>query len=195
MLTDRQQKFYDRFSDLLLLSSSADFIEKEWISDAKNAINRGENFNKVITVMMQKMTNADDSELSDLTPNVKKLLDDLIESYGTPPPLKENWKNNDPDYIYVPGSGRYGGGWRLRENVVSRKHSIEHKEQGRDGSGILIMKICLGVLLFSAILFFYILKVFPYISNKYGPIGIILSLILIMILLSYFGNLKRKKKS
>lgn len=91
MLTDRQQKYYDRISSLLLLSSSADFIEKQWLSDAKNDIDKNQDFKGTITVLMQKMQDSETIGRNVLTPNVKKLFEDLLSSYGTLEPLNKSW--------------------------------------------------------------------------------------------------------
>lgn len=57
---------------------------------------------------MQKMQDSETTGQNVLTPNVKKLFEDLLSFYGTPEPMKKSWRNSDPDYIFVLGSGRVG---------------------------------------------------------------------------------------
>ncbi|MCL2677316.1 MAG: hypothetical protein FWE43_04600 [Streptococcaceae bacterium] len=111
MFTDRQQKIYKRISDLLLLSSSANLFEKSMLSDAKKSLDKGQGFRNVITRMMQEIIRFEDYDAT-LTPNVKKLLDDLIEIYGQPEPLKKDWKEKDPDFVWN------GSGWSQRKKSM-----------------------------------------------------------------------------
>ena len=185
---------------MLLLSSSANFIEKQWLSDAKNDIDKNCDFKKTIIMMMQKMVNSEESELTNLTPKVKELLDDLIMTYGTPTPMKKNWKDKDPDYVFVPGSGRVGGSWRSREELIARKKEREYEQKhghdGKDTIWLMILKWSLWTILFVFVFFMLILRLFPYITSKYGETAMLLSvvafLIVIMIILFVKGRLKRQ---
>ena len=193
ILTDRQKKYYDRISSLLLLSSSADFIEKQWLSDAKNAIDKGQDFKKTIIVLMQKMQDSETTGQNVLTPNVKKLFEDLLSSYGTPEPMKKSWRNSDPDYIFVPGSGRVGGGWKQREIIKTRKNESEGEQKNK--VWLLILKLSFGVISFAIIFFLLVLEVIPYVYRKYGEIVTTLLilgiLITLMTILAFKGRFKK----
>jgi len=193
MLTDRQQKYYDRISSLLLLSSSADFIEKQWLSDAKNDIDKNQDFKGAITVLMQKMQVSETIGRNVLTPNAKKLFEDLLSSYGTLEPLNKSWRNNDPDYIFVPGSGRVGGGWEQREVIKTRKKEIECEQKNK--GWLMILKLSFWVISFAIIFFLLALELIPYIYSKYGETVTILLilgiLITLMIILAFKGRFKK----
>lgn len=193
MLTDRQQKYYDRISSLLLLSSSADFIEKQWLSDAKNDIDKNQDFKASITVLMQKMQDSETTGQNVLTPNVKKLFEDLLYSYGTPEPMKKRWRNSDPDYIFVPGSGRVGGRWNQREIIKTRKNESEDEQKNK--VWLLILKLSFWVISFAIIFFLLVLEVMPYVYSKYGEevttlliLGILITL---MTILAFSGRFKK----
>ncbi|MQW23185.1 MULTISPECIES: hypothetical protein [unclassified Lactococcus] len=144
MLTERQQIFYNRISELLTLSSSAKLKERNVLFLAKNNIEMGQSFKSTIYRMSTDLLEL--STYSNLSLDVQKLLDDLIQVYDIELPDKETKEK----YILVKGRSPYSSHWEKRENLKKNNKAIRFSKV-EIIKGVLI-SIVLGVLLFSPLL-------------------------------------------
>jgi predicted lipid-binding transport protein (Tim44 family) len=83
MLTDRQQKFYTRITELGT-SKEISRKEKHFISKAKRNIDDGRPFGDSINAMNLSLRIYQESDKKELSSDVKTLYDDLIKAYGEP---------------------------------------------------------------------------------------------------------------
>jgi uncharacterized coiled-coil DUF342 family protein len=82
MLTDRQQKYYNRL-EMLITSESLNNKERRLIKKAKNFIDKGRSFSDSINALNLSLRIYQQKENS-LSSKVSELYKDLIETYGEP---------------------------------------------------------------------------------------------------------------
>lgn len=83
MLTDRQQKFYRRISELS--DSDVTDAERENLKRTNKWLDRGDDFRVAINSLCLGLKSLESERLQgELSSEVKSLLEDLIEAYGEP---------------------------------------------------------------------------------------------------------------
>lgn len=194
MLTDRQNKFFDRIATLTVPGAAASRQEQSYLSEAKAKILDGWDFKWSINKM-----NLDLKKLSEsvpLSPRVQKLYDDLIVIYGEPTRELQgtesihhpkDWRDSDPDLVYT-GSGRVSGWTRRSSKATKQSFKIN------------FIRSLFSQLIFWGGLLLIILLFTPLFSGLRKELGIIGFRVIVGILIVIFfvwlvkdGSLKGKK--
>lgn len=83
MLTDRQNKFLNRMIDLSKENSNATYKERVYLKRSVEAIQFDTKFQDGVNALNLSLQGLKERK-KELTPDVKKLSEDLIEIYGEP---------------------------------------------------------------------------------------------------------------
>ncbi|MCL2677317.1 MAG: hypothetical protein FWE43_04605 [Streptococcaceae bacterium] len=179
MLTDRQQKFNNDIRSLLLFSSSATIGEREYLKNTAEDLEKGNlSFKRIIDKLILNLLTLEQYSESGLSNSTKKLLDDLISTYGIPEKNKNSvdWKISDPEYVFVGGYGAW------------QKRGTQKKP---------VYKLVLMSLLRTMFVLGVLYVVFPLMKDKLGKnyeLGVACFGIILMIVLVIFGRKGKLKR-
>lgn len=109
MLTDRQEKIYQRISQLSKDNKNIHWTERQYFLVAKNNISSGKDFKGVINTLSLMLSDlekgkgpAEVVKNYSLSQGSKDLLDEIEKIYGEAADDRpKDWKDSDPDWEYV----------------------------------------------------------------------------------------------
>ncbi|MGM9887111.1 MULTISPECIES: hypothetical protein [unclassified Lactococcus] len=151
MLTDRQENFVKRMKALTGSNVPVSADEQQIVLSALSLIETDWEFKPVINQMNLSLRKL--SESQGLSPQVERVVQDLVAAYGQPDESitlaeskkPKDWKNADPDKVYVGSPFIY-----FSQNWVSRNGKTEQEPFWKPLVGLIFMAINFFLFFFTA---------------------------------------------